>query len=85
MLKHQETYEIIKPEVVGLIDHNNMVLGKLSGMDSMSPAFGLTTFVGKQSPVTSVLMGCSLCLGADNRSAVHVHRGQRRRGEMAMK
>lgn len=31
VLKHQETYEIMKPETVGLVDHDNMVLGKLSG------------------------------------------------------
>lgn len=31
VLKHQETYEIMKPATVGLIDHDNLVLGKLSG------------------------------------------------------
>lgn len=31
VLKHQETYEIMKPETIGLFDHNNLVLGKLSG------------------------------------------------------
>lgn len=31
VLKHQETYEIIRPETVGLVDHDNLVLGKLSG------------------------------------------------------
>ena len=31
VLKHQETYEIMKPELVGLSGHDGMVLGKLSG------------------------------------------------------
>lgn len=31
VLKHQATYEIIRPEVVGLDKHDGMVLGKLSG------------------------------------------------------
>ena len=36
VLKNQETYEIIRPEVVGLLDHNNMVLGKLSGRHALN-------------------------------------------------
>lgn len=31
VLKHQETYEIMRPETVGLTNHDNLVLGKLSG------------------------------------------------------
>jgi len=31
VLKHQETYEIMRPETVGLHGHDGMVLGKLSG------------------------------------------------------
>lgn len=31
VLKQPETYEIIRPDVVGLQDHDGMVLGKLSG------------------------------------------------------
>ena len=31
VLKHQETYEIIKPEDIGIEGNNNIVLGKLSG------------------------------------------------------
>ncbi len=31
VLKHQETYEIIKPEDIGLLDADTIVLGKLSG------------------------------------------------------
>ena len=31
VLKHPETYEIMKPETVGLHNHDNLVLGKLSG------------------------------------------------------
>eukprot|EP00039_Didymoeca_costata_P028893 m.22487 g.22487 ORF g.22487 m.22487 type:complete len:566 (-) comp7403_c0_seq1:53-1750(-) len=31
VLKHQETYEIMRPDTVGLTNHDNLVLGKLSG------------------------------------------------------
>eukprot|EP00040_Diaphanoeca_grandis_P027500 m.156662 g.156662 ORF g.156662 m.156662 type:complete len:575 (-) comp31013_c0_seq1:57-1781(-) len=36
VLKHQETYEIMKPETVGIKNHDNLVMGKLSGRNGFA-------------------------------------------------
>jgi isopropylmalate/homocitrate/citramalate synthase len=41
VLKHQETYEIMRPETVGLVNHDNLVLGKLSGRNGFRSRLGV--------------------------------------------